>query len=995
MKKRIPVFLFIILGLFMSSCSNRKGSASKIAEDKSSSQNKVIREANPVIQKSTVDTLDDYNPDERERQNIFDGVFDIPEVYVASSPASPSSIVLKDSDKIIDYDVSPAGLIVAALVSDSKNNSNLKFWDIGQKDFFEEFKFPEGVQAKSIVWHPLANAIFIIATKGDQYDILRLEREKNGWKSEIIYSTNYQLRRIVICPRPFIISYDNKQNKYIYSYRIFFGIQKEDKSFRIASITEYGKLFYQVVGPSSTFTKFTRFNESMYPSEIESNWALPISFHPSGKQLIWNDSQNNYYIADYYNSWGSSKPLLNGRFSGGSITPTPNGLGLIHWQKEKPGLGLLLLPKNEEERLATEYQFLATPSSVPDGKGIVGLTKINNKISLNYIPINIPQSDVMNAWMYSETKEDIDLFTKNYGLFRMLNNDQLYQLYESENYYCGSYDQSTPTRPYLVTTDVFWELLGSAFQGIFVIKERTQAIPAFWDFIKAANTYLKKSDNSSPWTPVFDALESLQKGETQNPETNSIMNATTEIYSEVLKKQFDYSQLKPRGFYTSSPQMQQYFKAFKYLTSAFEKDKKTIVQLNALPPDIQKYALDWIDSYKGFISSSRRPNVFDPGNISLPKYIQYPDTGLSIFPLSWGFDNEVLSSTVYRQGLPKEKQILSNDRIPRLLPSGLDLAAALSNNFANSLLEDEYKKYPPLRKVISELRENFVTNGKATRENNNLYDRWITALATQWTDTVHSINGDLDNNIWQTKRIQTGLASWATLRHATVLVNERFAAECGENGFEAILLRAPRGYVEPDPFTFGAIADIFETALIFVPKITLNNHDISNSLEGSYKSLYEGITGRLDETIKTIRMFQSIAEKERKGESITNEEYIQIMNIGRVAEHYFLIYKSLANEQYALSTPDPMPKITDVSGSPEVSYLMAAVGRPMEWNFTVPFYGRHQIVKGPIYSYFEFASNDLLNDKDWIKLSSTQSFLPWIKPYVSGQNLSYPPQSGY
>jgi hypothetical protein len=992
MKKRISILLIVILGLLISSCSNRKGSLSKNTEEKGSDQNITIKDNNSLDKDRIPDSLSDNKPDNRETQNIFDGVFDIPEVYVESSPEAPASIELNTSEKVIDYDVSPAGIIIAVLVSDSNNSFALKFWKIGQKNFYEEFKFTEGFQINSIVWHPLANSIFVLAEKGGQNHILRLEKENTGWKSESIYSTNDKLRRLVLCPRPFLITYDKKLNKSIFSYRIFFGIQNKNNSYRIASITEYGKRFYQVIGPSSTFTHFKE--EYVDPSSMESDWALPLSFHPSGNQLIWNDSLNNFYVAQYYSAWGEYKPLFKGILKGGSITPTPNGLGFIHWQKEKPGIGIFLLSSKKEEYFAQEYQFLSTPSSVPDGKGIIGLTKANNKYSLNFIPLKIPQSDVLNAWMYSETKEDIDLFTKNLGLFRTLNYDQLYELYESENYYCGSYDQSQPTRPYLVTTDIFWELFGSAFQGIFVIKERAQAIPAFWNFIKAANTYLKESNSSSPWSPVFDALASLQNGETQNSETNRIQNSTTEIYSEVLKKRFDYSQLKPRGFYTSTPQMQQYFKAFKYLSTVFEKDKKTVEKINSLPPEIKKLAIEWIDSYKGFISPSRRPNVFNTGEFSPAKYIQYPDTGLSIFPLSWGFDNEALNSTVYHAKYPKEKQIISNNGIPRLLPSGLDLAAALSNDFANSLLEDEYRKYPQLRKVINSLRENFVTNGKVNRNNNNLYDRWITALSTQWTDTVHSTNGNSDYNIWQTKRLQTGLASWATLRHATVLVNERGAAECGEGGFEAILLRAPRGYVEPDPYTFAAIADLFETAMTFVPKITSNNKDVSGSDVG-YKSLYEGITERLDETIKKIKMFQSIAEKEREGESLTNIEYEQIMNVGQVAEHYFLIYKSLANDDYVLSTPDPIPKITDVFGNPETSYLMAAVGMPMEWDFTVPFFGRHQIVKGPVYSYFEFASQELLNDKDWIKISPSQNFLPWLKPFISKQDLSYPPRSGY
>ncbi len=85
----------------------------------------------------------------------------------------------------------------------------------------------------------------------------------------------------------------------------------------------------------------------------------------------------------------------------------------------------------------------------------------------------------MNAWLFCDSNSDLDLFEKNGGLFRPLDCEQLYRLYESENYYCRGYDETTPTRPYLVTTDIFWELFAAAYEGLFIVKERDQAIPAF------------------------------------------------------------------------------------------------------------------------------------------------------------------------------------------------------------------------------------------------------------------------------------------------------------------------------------------------------------------------------------------------------------------------------------------------------------------------------------------------------------------------------------
>jgi hypothetical protein len=72
-----------------------------------------------------------------------------------------------------------------------------------------------------------------------------------------------------------------------------------------------------------------------------------------------------------------------------------------------------------------------------------------------------------------------------------------------------------------------------------------------------------------------------------------------------------------------------------------------------------------------------------------------------------------------------------------------------------------------------------------------------------------------------------------------------------------------------------------------------------------------------------------------------------------------------------------------------------AVGRPLEWDHTVPYYGRREIVKGSAYSFYEFKSNSLLNDADWLKAVATQAHPAWVAPYVSPQVLSCPARNPF
>jgi hypothetical protein len=931
----------------------------------------------------------------QDTAEVMFGVFSVPELQVNPSPTEEKSFTFPASEKIVDYDVSPEGMLVAAISANPMGKYSIRFWEIGEPKTEEGYLFPDGFLAKAIVWHPNAKVLFVMGQNGSKYEIRRLERNNNKWDSHIIYSSDLPLRRLLVCPRPFITKSNFNNRTEYFAYRLFFGMDDGSGAYRVVTITESGDRFYQVIGSSKTFSKAGDFGTGAEPSTIESYWALPLAFHPGGHQLIWQDKNNKSQVAKYDSKyWGESKPLDVAVNNTGTITPTPNGLGLIHWQNGKQGIGIYLLSQKSEELQLRNYKFVSTPSSVPDGKGVVGLTLLNGCYTLNYVPVKVPLADVSNAWMYADSFEEIGLFQKNNGLFRPDQGDQLYKLYETENYYCNSYDRNSPTRPYLVTTDIFWELFGAAYQGLFIVKERDEAVPNFWKFILETDSYYNKSKTKSQWMPVFSVLKDLYYGNLENKEVSRIQNEK-DVYTEIIRKSYAYSDLKPRGHYTSSPEMEKYFKAFRYFTTILKDEKEALPELNSLPPEVIRYAENWITSYSDFIAPPRSPLIWENLKQTIPDYCKYPQKEASVFPLSWGFDNEVLYSAVYHENFPSDLQIKGPSGY-RLLPSGLDLATALGNGLAESLLQSDFQKYPPLRKVINNLKGNFKVNSGNPDFSTNLYNNWLNAVAVQWADSVYSVKGVEDNGIWATKRLQTGLATWATLRHATVLVNERISAECGEGGFEEILMRAPRGYVEPDPFTFVAIADLFENAINSVSTSIAEKSDIRDSENALKRSLYVGIIERLKEAAKEARSFQLMAEKERRGESLNNEEFEKILYVAQTGEHLFLVFNSLANKDYALSNPDPMAKIVDVAGDGVISpYLMSAIGNSMEWDYIVPFYGRRQIVKGSVYSYYEFQSDKIINDKEWREQVTNRELLPWIKNFVTHQSASGMARTGY
>ncbi|MHC1728359.1 MAG: DUF3160 domain-containing protein [Syntrophobacteraceae bacterium] len=938
------------------------------------------------------------------------GVFDLEEIQVTPSPHEERYLEIKQSEKVLDFDVAKDGPRAAVLIREAKG-AKVVFWDMNRPEELRQWPVPKGFGPRAITWHPVGKSLFLAGKQGNENVILRVDHEGGeSWKTKTIYRSAREIRRLAPAPRPFVTETDfiEDEVRTRKAYRIFFGLRNPDGSYAIKSVTEDGEREYQAIGSRKGFTTFEE--GDVAPSTIEAASALPLAFHPAGHLLLWEDEKRSFHYALYdRDHWETSTGLSYPGVSGGTLTPTPNGLGLIHWQPGSAGVTLVMERGRMRQPAAAGYTFLSTPSSVPDGRGIAGLVKKDKGVRLVYVPIQVPLADVANAWMFAGEHADRELLSSKGGLLRDLPDDQLYSMYESEAYQCGGYDQSTPTRPYLVTTDVFWEIFAAAYEGLFIIQEKQQAIPAFWKFVEEAEKNLLQTMPDSRWMHVFSVVAAMKKGtgadEAEKGELARIAKEAGREISPLLNMEVDYAELKPRGHYTSSEDMKTYFKAFKYLTgmagNTLEPDdpsRLSVGDLSRLSDQVKEKAKSWIAAYDVFITRARSPLIWNGGQTP-PPYTRHPDEAPKLFPLSWGMDNEVLLHTVYHSDWPEDERIAGPGG-ERVIPSGLDVASALGSEFATALLSTQFEEFPPLRKALEDLRVRLEPTRRNIDKEPDLYNRWIAALALQWADEVTSPGGRNDRELWLAKRLQTGLASWATLRHATVLVNERTAAECGEAAFEPILLTPPRGYAEPDPKTFDAIANLFHGMERMVGSWdSLQGEMIhgEGENEGEREALKKGILRRLAETASKASLFKQIAEKEIAGAPLSNQEYEEILNIGRLAEHHFLIFKSLASEENALSNPDPMPKIADVAGGgpAQIPFLMAAVGRPMEWDHVVPYFGRRQIAKGSVYSYYEFVSKELINDEEWRESIASHKHPEWVAPFVSRTLPACPPENPY
>jgi hypothetical protein len=920
--------------------------------------------------------------------------FDTPEPTLTPSPKKAAKLELAAGEQWVASAVSPLMPEVVLAVRAGDGASRVVLWKIGEAKPAGSWAVPAGTSVEALAWHPAARKVFALTRQGKRSGISLLEPRADGsFTRTEVHTSERELRGLLVGARPFMFLQE-KEPKQARAHRLFFGV-RHPGGFAIHTLTELGTREYQVVGPKALARKPKDMDEYDVPEPIDVPSAQAIAMHPDGRQLLFSQEPGGLRLADYLPGWMVKEVSVPAT----AVGFLSNGLGVLLWEPGKPGAQAQLFVEKQPRGIAASVSFVAPPALTGDGRGLVGVVQ-GERPAVVYEPVSIPLADVANAWRLVKSAKELEKLGRHAGVFLPTRNDQLFNLYEEELYR----EENSESVPYLVTTDGFWELFAAAYEGSFILSERQQSMPRFWDFVREAHRDRQKLGKE--WTVAFEALESLRAQKApSHPEAQRIVAAKGVELSQALNDSFDFGELKPRSHYASSEDLKRYFQSMRYLT--YVSRKLDTQKLGTLPPETQALARAWIASYEGYIAPSRAPTVWAGVAFKPPPYLATVVDKPTVFPLSWGFDNEVIFTNTFKcdaplpqrmQGPPRPGQKVAAEllsrtaeceagqtepRVPRLLPSGLDVAAAMGSAHARSLLKPELEQYAPLGPALEELGARF-NRYVASQGPANLYDQWMRGLALQWAEDVAPPPG-VDAKLWKAKRLQTGLASWATLRHVTLLVNERTGAELGSGGeFEQVFPEQPRGYVEPDPKTFEAIAQLFEaTAEIFRnASASLGDKTFQGMEESEQEVVRTGVLKRLTESAAAVRAFKVMAEKQLKGEALTPVEYEQILYVGRNFEHNYLVFKSLGNPKLALSTPDPVAKIADVADGGPKPLLLSAVGTPLEWRLVVPHLGRRQLVRGAVYAYYELVSEEPLSDAEWRKREKKTKRPAWISPYI-------------
>jgi len=334
-------------------------------------------------------------------------------------------------------------------------------------------------------------------------------------------------------------------------------------------------------------------------------------------------------------------------------------------------------------------------------------------------------------------------------------------------------------------------------------------------------------------------------------------------------------------------------------------------------------------------------------------------------------DSYVTGSVVY------DKIVYQNEQVRRMLPSTLDVLFALGNDASGQLLVPELDRY------------HYATNLAALRYLVEAYEPqfWTSTLYNGWLDAIRALNPPPDRTnlppfmhtaAWWQEKMNTQLASWAQLRHDNLLYVKQ--------SYSGIPICAfPYSYVEPIPQFYRNVSRLADTAAAWFARSSIS--------EIRYVASYFTNMKNTTDTLATI------AEKELAGTGMSDAETgfmsrMMFVNQGcaPVPDGWYsrLFFERMSSTAEDLVVADVHTSPADEAGN-MVGWVLHAGTGPLNMAFLVteiPQAGPVAFV-GPVMSYHEYVSTNFkrLTDEDWKAqyvgvLSSRPS---WVNVYLADQ----------
>ncbi|HUU55222.1 MAG TPA: DUF3160 domain-containing protein [Armatimonadota bacterium] len=319
----------------------------------------------------------------------------------------------------------------------------------------------------------------------------------------------------------------------------------------------------------------------------------------------------------------------------------------------------------------------------------------------------------------------------------------------------------------------------------------------------------------------------------------------------------------------------------------------------------------------------------------------------------------------------------------RLWPKGLDILSVLGSERAYEILDDVYREteYERYDEQMAKLRAEFGAKTDAEWRR-NLYWGWVWVFKGLIEPPGAGYPSFMRTEAWLDKELNTALASWAEMRHDTILyVKQSYTAECGDGEpYEEPPI--PKGYVEPVPHVYHR--------LLWLTQATRKGLRDRNLLTDSLGESF----GRMEDLLVFI---ETVSLKELADEPLTAAEYDQIRVLGAELESLTnMVTTAIGGAESGLisETDEDMAVIADVhTASPYC--LEEAVGHANHIFVVVPIQGTLYLTRGSIFSYYEFThpASDRLTDEKWQEMLGTGQASPppvWTSSFLADRKSELP-----
>ena len=484
--------------------------------------------------------------------------------------------------------------------------------------------------------------------------------------------------------------------------------------------------------------------------------------------------------------------------------------------------------------------------------------------------------------------------------------------------------------------------------------------------------------------------------------------------SSIFPYELDYSQFIPRGHYTWTKDFERYFKAMMWYGQApfplymdEEKGERNIEQTlqallitYSLCSDKEGYNL-WEQIYEPtnfFVGSSDDLGIYEYGDLLFKIYGDNPDLNKlndskkldELYKEAKKLPEPKIKAKYTTVNTPIGKQfrfmgqryVLDAEIIQELvepiirpIPSGLDVLGVLGSERAREIQmkKEENQDWDNYPRKFDRLRDRF---GKLedSKWRTNMYQGWLWTLKGLLKPYGKGYPSFMTNEAWIDKNLTTALASWAELKHDTILYGKQSGAEMGGGYGE------PAGYVEPN-------MEIYEKLLWLTKfsKENLKERDL----------LLENIEDKIKEFEDLLEFLIHASVKQLNNEELTEEEYYKIVYYGGALEHLScsFVEGNLGYWHEITSDTDRNMALTAdfhtiaPNAYSDGGYLEAAVGTANEIYVVVPIANKLYLTRGAVFGYHEFISNERLTDERWqemLKKEIAPNMPEWTKSFIRG-----------